>query len=77
MARRQELSAEELRIIKKKINDEEAFERFFNDCYLRNLRPATVTYYKNEFHAAIKIIGKQLVECHQKDIEILSLKVKS
>jgi hypothetical protein len=76
MARRKELSEEELRIIKKKVNDEEAFERFFNDCYLRNLRPATLTYYKNEFHAAIKIIGKQLVECQQKDIELLILKSK-
>ncbi|WDM33699.1 tyrosine-type recombinase/integrase [Priestia megaterium] len=69
MSRRGELSDKELKIIKKKINDEEAFEKFFRDCYLRNLRPATIEYYKNEFQAFRRSIDKELVECHQKDIE--------
>ncbi|OLS36728.1 hypothetical protein BTR22_11960 [Alkalihalophilus pseudofirmus] len=30
-------------MIKKKINDDEAFDKFFRDCYLRILRPATIT----------------------------------
>ncbi|AXN39612.1 tyrosine-type recombinase/integrase [Peribacillus butanolivorans] len=76
MKRRKELSKEELRIIKKNISDEEAFEEFFKDCYLRNLRPATISYYKNEFHAAKKIMNKQLVECEQKNIENLILQSK-
>ncbi|MGE7586473.1 site-specific integrase [Peribacillus sp. NPDC101480] len=71
MKRRKELSKEELRIIKKKISDEEAFEEFFKDCYLRNLRPATMEYYKNEFHGAKKIINKHLLECEQSDMEHL------
>jgi integrase/recombinase XerD len=73
MRRRKELAEEEMKIIKKTISDDEAFEKFFRDCYLRNLRPATVEYYKNEFHAAKKFISKQLVECEQKDIEELIL----
>ncbi|MFE4030122.1 tyrosine-type recombinase/integrase [Priestia sp. YIM B13551] len=69
MSRRGELNEKELNIIKKKVNDEEAFEKFFRDCYLRNLRPATIEYYKNEFQAFRRRTDKQLVECQQKDIE--------
>lgn len=76
MKRRGELTDEELKIIKKKISDEEAYEKFFKDCYLRNLRPATIGYYKNEFHGAKKIINKQLVEWEQQDVEDLILKSK-
>ncbi|HHL0971420.1 TPA: tyrosine-type recombinase/integrase [Bacillus cereus] len=76
MKRRGELTNEELKIIKKKISDEEAYEKFFKDCYLRNLRPATIGYYKNEFHGAKKIVNKQLVEWEQKDVEDLILKSK-
>ncbi|HFK1790668.1 TPA: tyrosine-type recombinase/integrase [Bacillus pacificus] len=76
MKRRGELTDEELKIIKKKISDEGAYEKFFKDCYLRNLRPATIGYYKNEFHGAKKIINKQLVEWEQKDVEDLILKSK-
>ena len=67
LRRRGELTDKELRIIKKKITDEEAYEKFFKDCYIRNLRPATIEYYKNEFHGAKKIINKQLVEWKQKE----------
>ncbi|MGG4490817.1 tyrosine-type recombinase/integrase [Metabacillus idriensis] len=76
MGRRGKLTNEELLILKKKITDDEAFEVFFRDCYLRNLRPATIEYYKNEFHAAKKIINKQLVDCQQIDIETFILKSK-
>ncbi|PEV29233.1 tyrosine-type recombinase/integrase [Bacillus thuringiensis] len=76
MKRRGELTDEELKIIKKKISDEEAYDKFFKDCYLRNLRPATIGYYKNEFHGAKKIVNKQLVEWEQKDVEDLILKSK-
>lgn len=69
MSRRGELNEKELNIIKKKVNDEEAFEKFFRDCYLRNLRPATIEYYKNEFQAFRRRIDKELIECHHKDIE--------
>ncbi|KRF55008.1 integrase [Bacillus sp. Soil531] len=69
MSRRGELNEKELNIIKKKVNDEEAFEKFFRDCYLRNLRPATIEYYKNEFQAFRRRIDKELVECNHKDIE--------
>ncbi|MDF2606270.1 MAG: tyrosine-type recombinase/integrase [Bacillales bacterium] len=69
MSRRGELTKEELNIISRKINDEEAFELFFRECYLKNLRPATIDYYKNEFHGAKKILHKQLVDCSSKDIE--------
>lgn len=62
MKRRGELTDEELKIIKKKISDEEAYKKIFKDCYLRNLRPATIEYYKNEFHGAKKIINKQLMK---------------
>ncbi|MBU8909004.1 tyrosine-type recombinase/integrase [Desertibacillus haloalkaliphilus] len=76
MGRRKELTEEELKIIKKAISDEEAFEKFFRNCYLKNLRPATIEYYKNEFHGAKKLISKELVECSQKDIEELILQSK-
>jgi integrase/recombinase XerD len=38
-----------MKIIKKTISDDEAFEKFFRDCYLRNLRPATVSIIKMNF----------------------------
>ncbi|MFD9626659.1 tyrosine-type recombinase/integrase [Peribacillus muralis] len=76
MARRGDLTKDELKIIKKKITDEEAFENFFRDCFLRNLRPATIDYYRNEFHAAKKFINKTLVECEQQDIENLIIESK-
>ncbi|WP_191557789.1 tyrosine-type recombinase/integrase [Metabacillus idriensis] len=76
MGRRGKLTNDELLMLKKKITDDEAFEIFFRDCYLRNLRPATIEYYKNEFHAAKKIINKQLVDCQQIDIETFILKSK-
>lgn len=76
MVRRGELTNAELKIVKKNITDEEAFESFFKDCYLRNLRPATIEYYKNEFRAAKKILKKNLVECQQVDIEQFILQSK-
>ncbi|KEZ47737.1 tyrosine-type recombinase/integrase [Metabacillus indicus] len=69
MGRRGKLSDDEVQIIKKKITDDQAYEVFFKDCYLRNLRPATIEYYKNEFKAARKVIDKQLVDWEQGDLE--------
>lgn len=60
----------------KRINNEEFFEVINRDCYLRNLRPATKDYYKNEFIAAIKNFNKPLVECEQIDLEELIIKSK-
>ncbi|WP_307438888.1 hypothetical protein [Bacillus sp. V2I10] len=45
MGRRGKLTNEELLKLNKKVTDEEAFEIFFRDCYLRNLRPATTAAY--------------------------------
>ncbi|KEZ47169.1 tyrosine-type recombinase/integrase [Metabacillus indicus] len=69
MGRRGKLSDDEAQIIKKKITDDQAYEVFFKACYLRNLRPATIEYYKNEFKAAKKVINKQLVDWEQGDLE--------
>ncbi|MCQ6267143.1 tyrosine-type recombinase/integrase [Fictibacillus sp. WQ 8-8] len=76
MRRQNKLTNDELKVIEKKISDEEAFDLFFRDCYLRNLRPATIEYYKNEFHAAKRILDKSLVECTQKDLEELIMTSK-
>ncbi|RLQ89959.1 tyrosine-type recombinase/integrase [Falsibacillus albus] len=76
MGRRGALTEAELKIIKRGITEEEALEKFFKDCYLRNLRPATIGYYRNEFHGAKRIINKQLIECNECDIENLILKSK-
>ncbi|MED3711277.1 hypothetical protein P4601_07030 [Peribacillus frigoritolerans] len=38
MGRRKELTDEELKIIKKAISDQEAFEKFYRNCYLKNLK---------------------------------------
>jgi hypothetical protein len=49
MRRRKELPEEELKLITKKISDDEALEMFFRDCHLRNLKPATIEYYRTNF----------------------------
>ena len=54
MARRGQLTDEELKIIYAKITDEEAFKKFVRNCHLRNLRPSTIKYYNNEL-AAVKV----------------------
>jgi|GEM_PF-3066766 len=77
------LTLEEEILIKEKITDEEAFEKFERDCNIRNLRPATIRYYKNEiasFMNSLEEMGlkKQLTELTQKEIEdvILHLKIQ-
>ncbi|WP_346200675.1 tyrosine-type recombinase/integrase [Caldifermentibacillus hisashii] len=66
MARRiNELSIEELSVIQtkkvvKEIDFKSAFESFVDDCEIRNLRPQTIQYYRNElsvFYKTLKEIG--------------------
>jgi site-specific recombinase XerD len=81
VARRGKLTDDELKIVNAKITDEEAFKKFERDCHLRNLRPASIKYYKNEL-AAVKAglvelsIDKEVVELSQDDIETLILYLK-
>lgn len=81
MARRGQLTDDELKIINAKITDEETLKKFIRDCHLRNLRPSTIKYYNNEL-AAVKTglaeagIDKEIVEIDQEDIETLILHLK-
>ncbi len=76
MARRGQLTDDELKIINVKVTDEEAFKKFERDCNLRNLRPSTMKYDNNEL-AAVKTciaelsIDKEVVELEQEDIETI------
>ncbi|NEZ02517.1 phage integrase N-terminal SAM-like domain-containing protein [Heyndrickxia shackletonii] len=63
------------------MTDEEAFKKFERDCLLRNLRPATIKYYRHELAATknclLEIgIDKEVVELDQEDIESLILFLK-
>ncbi|MED4267326.1 tyrosine-type recombinase/integrase [Priestia megaterium] len=52
--RRTLLSEDELKIATKSsyvTTDEEAFKIFFTDCQLRSLRPHTIKFYREQFHA--------------------------
>lgn len=71
MRRKRELSKEELRIIHTRVSDEEAIDEFFKHCYLKNLRQATIDYYRNEFMATKRILNKELVDLEAADIEHL------
>ncbi|QAS51834.1 tyrosine-type recombinase/integrase [Halobacillus litoralis] len=77
MKRRKELSEEEMDLIRNKVTEDEALEKFFKDCCLRNLRPATIEYYKNEFHATKKMLKKDLVDIKQEDIEAFIVRSKT
>ncbi len=50
--RRNELSANELSLLKSKITDDEAWKQFERDCNIRNLRPHTIRFYKNKISAS-------------------------
>jgi site-specific recombinase XerD len=81
MRRRGELSTDQKNLVRAKITDEEAFERFERDALIRDLRPASIKFYKNELHSAKVAIesmelNKQLVELNQTDIENLILFLK-
>ncbi|MGE6205340.1 tyrosine-type recombinase/integrase [Guptibacillus hwajinpoensis] len=68
--RRTLLSEEDLKIANKSTyvsTDEEAFQLFFEDCLLRNLRPHTIKYYREQFNA-IKI---PIVTMTERDIKKL------
>jgi len=74
MGRRGPLTNDELRMIKAvKITDEEALKKFERDCYLRNLRPATINFYRNEL-AVLKNsladinVKNEIVEMTETDI---------
>ncbi|SIT90582.1 tyrosine-type recombinase/integrase [Edaphobacillus lindanitolerans] len=74
MRRSRELSIEEKKLLMTSLTDEEAFSRFERSCQLKNLRPATIRYYRNELSAFKKSlkeinINKQLSEVTQKDVE--------
>ena len=69
LARRtNELTIEELTVIqspkvRKSVNFKSAFESFLDDCEIRNLRPQTIQYYRNElsvFYKTLKEIGNDL-----------------
>jgi site-specific recombinase XerD len=81
MSRRGLLTEEELQIVRKKLTDEEAIAKFVRDCHLKNLRPSTIEFYKNEFKAVKSSlvemeIRKDVVELKKKDIEQLILHLK-
>lgn len=65
MARRtNELSIDELSIInsqkgEKVIDFKTAFSLFVDDCQIRNLRPQTIQYYRNELSVFFKILREQ------------------
>ncbi|WP_281976070.1 phage integrase N-terminal SAM-like domain-containing protein [Halobacillus litoralis] len=77
MKRRKELSEEELDLIRNKVTEDEVLEKFFKDCCLRNLRPATIEYYMNEFHATEKMLKKDIVDIKQEDIEAFIVRSKT
>ncbi|MEI2468009.1 tyrosine-type recombinase/integrase [Peribacillus frigoritolerans] len=73
--RRNLLSEDELRIVTKTSyveSDELAFKLFFEDCQLRNLRPHTLKYYREQFNA----IKRTLVTMTEKDIKLLILNMQ-
>ncbi|MFF2290485.1 site-specific integrase [Peribacillus butanolivorans] len=73
--RRNLLSEDELRIVQKPHtfgSDELAFKLFFEDCQLRNLRPHTLKYYREQFNA----IKRTLVTLTEKDIKFLILNMQ-
>ncbi len=65
MARRtNELSIEELSIINspkivKEIDFKTALSLFVDDCQIRNLRPQTIQYYRNELSVFYKILREK------------------
>lgn len=76
--RRGELSKEELNLIydDSEKKEEELYKAFLRDCYIRNLRPATLNYYENELMAAKKLLSKPLISWTPNDVEEFILKSK-
>ncbi|MFF2591058.1 tyrosine-type recombinase/integrase [Peribacillus butanolivorans] len=73
--RRNLLSEQELKIASKSsyiTTDEEALNLFFEDCKLRNLRPHTLKYYREQFHAT----KGTLVSLTERDIKTMILNMK-
>lgn len=70
------LTEDELKIATKTsyvTTDEEAFKLFFNDCQLRSLRPHTIKFYREQFHA-IKVPKVTMTE---NDIKQLIMDMQS
>ncbi|MFF2290493.1 hypothetical protein [Peribacillus butanolivorans] len=63
------LSEDELRIVTKLLTLNLMFKLFFEDCQLRNLRPHTLKYYREQFNT----IKRPLVTMAEKDIKLLIL----
>ncbi|MCM2532120.1 tyrosine-type recombinase/integrase [Neobacillus pocheonensis] len=81
MARRGDLTEEEVKIVRKKLTDEEAFSKFVRECQLKNLRPSTIEFYNNEFKAVKRSlvemeIDKDVIELKKQDFEKLILHLK-
>jgi len=76
------LTPEEEVLLKVHISDDEAFSKFERDCNIRNLRPATIKYYKNELSSFMKSvekigINKPMTQLTKKDIEDVILHLKA
>lgn len=81
MVRRGLLTEEEVKLVKRKLTDEEAFSKFERECRLKNLRPSTIEFYHNELKAVKKAlaeveIDKDVVDLKKNDIEQLILHLK-
>ncbi|MGE7695568.1 tyrosine-type recombinase/integrase [Lysinibacillus sp. NPDC094177] len=79
--RRGELSLEEKILTRIQITDEEAFGKFEKECHLKNLRPATIQYYRSELSSIQKTmielnLNKQMVELTNNDVEQIILHLK-
>ncbi|MDQ0205227.1 tyrosine-type recombinase/integrase [Alkalicoccobacillus murimartini] len=84
--RSNELSVEELSVIKtvkvvKDINFKTALTFFIDDCEIRNLRPQTIQYYKNELSALYKLLKENEINpepshVNRDDIKTIILTMK-
>ncbi|MEH7126521.1 site-specific integrase [Bacillus sp. JJ1773] len=73
--RRTLLTEDEIKLATKSFfvtSDEEAYKLFFDDCKLRNLRPHTMKYYREQFQA----IKMNLVNMTEQDIKNLILNMQ-
>src|SRR5699024_1740225 len=76
MRRKNHLGSSELEILNDVLTDEKAEGEFYQDCYLKNLRAATISYYEDKIYIAKKILkfldmDKQLIELTEKDMKMI------
>jgi integrase/recombinase XerD len=85
--RRNLLSEDELKITTKTTfvtTDEEAFKLFYEDCHLRNLRPHTIKFYRENLHykqqTLISMIERDIkqmiVEMKERDLKTTTINTK-